>query len=138
MTQVSYEHKGLVNGPESRRFKIKGKINGDKMNLHLDGDVYEGDKDLVVEYMVNFKKSQSKFPAWSPFIDDHGADVHPGGTMRVLERRIVKDKSGTPHDVLTAHDTEMSSLFAVFTRRANIAAASSPGRSTSISGTPIR
>ncbi|MGH9454346.1 MAG: hypothetical protein ACRD2O_10310, partial [Terriglobia bacterium] len=65
VTQVSYQYKGLANGPESRRFKIKGNIRGDKMYLHMDGDVYEGDKDLVVEYMVNFRREQRKFPTWS-------------------------------------------------------------------------
>ena len=34
--------------------------------------------------------------------------------MRVLERQVLKDKSGVPHDILSAHDTQMSSPFAVF------------------------
>jgi hypothetical protein len=114
INRVSYQYKGLANGPESRRFKIKGNISGSKMYLHIDGDVYKGDKDLVVEYMVNWKKAQSKFPTWSPFLDDNGADVSPTGTMRVLERQVLKDKSGVPHDILSAHDTQMSSPFAVF------------------------
>jgi hypothetical protein len=114
VTQVSYEYKGLVNGPESRRFKIKGNVVGDKMYLHLEGDVYEGSTDLVVEYSVNYRKSQSKFPAWSPYIDDRGADVQPSGTLRVLQHQVVKDKSGAPHDILTAQDTQMGSPFAVF------------------------
>lgn len=135
VTQVQYEYKGLANGPESRRFKIRGQIAGDKLILKMDGDVYEGAKDLVVEYMVNFQKGSGKFPAWSPFIEDQGGDVRQNGTMRTLERKVVTgtcseinakrkalgappDKnckdSGVPHEVTVAKDQSMSTPFATF------------------------
>jgi hypothetical protein len=135
VTQVNYEYKGLANGPESRRFKLKGSLSGGKMTLNMDGDVYDGDKNLVVEYMVNWKRTQSTFPTWSPFIEDEGGDVQDQGNMRVLERTVVtgtcdevnakrqalgappdptcKD-SGVPHEVTVAHDTSMGSPFATF------------------------
>jgi len=135
VTQVNYEYKGLANGPESRRFKLKGNLSGGKMNLKMDGDVYAGDKNLVVEYMVNWKRDRKTFPTWSPYIEDEGGNVEENGSMRVLERTVVtgtckevnakrkalgappdpncKD-SGVPHEVTVAHDVHMASPFATF------------------------
>lgn len=135
VTQVNYEYKGLAKGPESRRFKLRGNISGSKMNLKMDGDVYDGDKDLVVEYMVNWKREQKKFPTWSPFIQDGDGDVQGKGSMRVLERQVtngtcadvnkIREKLGAPpdktckdssapHEVTVAHDVAMNSPFATF------------------------
>ena len=79
ITQVQYEYKGLFNGPEVRTFKITGRLEGDvhqaKLRLQMDGDV-EGDKNLYVEYTVNYHKTKSPFPAWSPFLDSPG-DINP-------------------------------------------------------------
>ncbi len=56
VTQVQYYYKGLKDGPENRKFKIKGKLISNKLYLEMDGDVYDGDKNLTVEYQVNYKK----------------------------------------------------------------------------------
>jgi hypothetical protein len=73
VTQVEYYYKGLTHGPESRSFKLKGHLvpagTGAKIYLEMDGDVTGGDKQLYVEYMVNYKKEVHPFPAWSPFLD---------------------------------------------------------------------
>jgi hypothetical protein len=135
VTQVNYEYKGLAKGPESRRFKLKGNLSGGKMTLNMDGDVYVGDKNLVVQYMVNWKREQTTFPTWTPFIESEGGDVQDQGNMRILERTVVtgtcdevnakrqalgappdptcKD-SGVPHEVTVAHDMSMGSPFATF------------------------
>lgn len=72
VTQIQYDYKGLPNGPELRTFHIAGRVEGDpdhaKLRLRMDGDV-EGDKNLYLEYTVNYRKSRSPFPAWSPFLD---------------------------------------------------------------------
>ena len=72
VTQVQYDYKGLPNGPEVRTFKISGHLEGDvdntKVRLQMDGDV-DGDKNLYVEYMVNYHKTRNAFPTWSPFLD---------------------------------------------------------------------
>ena len=79
VTQIQYDYKGLPHGPELRTFKISGRVEGDpdhaKLRLRLDGDV-EGDKNLYLEYTVNYQKSRSPFPAWSPFLDSPG-DIRP-------------------------------------------------------------
>lgn len=79
VTQVQYDYKGLRNGPEIRMFKITGRVEGDpehaKLRLRMDGDV-EGDKNLYLQYTVNYHKTQSPFPAWSPFLDA-AADIRP-------------------------------------------------------------
>jgi hypothetical protein len=80
VTQIQYEYKGLPNGPEARSFKISGHVEGDvnHANLHLqmDGDV-DGDKNLYTEYTVNYRKTRSPFPAWSPFLDKP-SEITPG------------------------------------------------------------
>jgi hypothetical protein len=92
VTQVQYYYKGLKNGPEIRGFDLKGNLtlDGDKpkLKLEMDGDVYDGDKNLTLEYMVNYKKDNPKFPTWSPFLKDAG-DVHESGTEIVRERKTV-------------------------------------------------
>jgi len=85
VTQVQYHYKGLKDGPESRRFKISGNIVGDKLYLSMDGDVSDGDKNLYVQYTVNYKKSTHPFPTWSPFMDD-AADVNDKGECTVYDR----------------------------------------------------
>lgn len=86
VTQVQYEYKGLTKGPELRTFKITGQVEGDvdqpKLRLKLDGDV-EGDKNLYLEYTVNYRKTKSPFPAWSPFLDAQ-ADIRPGAVRQGL------------------------------------------------------
>ena len=86
VTKVQYDYKGLEHGPESRRFKIKGYVSGDKIYLRKDGDVYEGDTNLTVQYTVNLVTTKKQFPTWSPFIDDAGADLAKSGKMAQLER----------------------------------------------------
>ena len=82
VTQVQYYYKGLTKGPESRSFKLKGHLvpagKGAKLYLEMDGDVTGGDKQLYVEYMVNYKKEVHPFPAWSPFLDKP-LDAQPSG-----------------------------------------------------------
>jgi outer membrane protein OmpA-like peptidoglycan-associated protein len=95
VTQVQYYYKGLKNGPEIRGFDLTGTLTleGDKpkLKLEMDGDVYDGDKNLTLEYMVNYKKENPKFPTWSPFLKDAG-DVHESGTEIVRERKTVVRK----------------------------------------------
>ncbi|HWR37378.1 MAG TPA: hypothetical protein VN622_16070 [Clostridia bacterium] len=121
VTQVQYDYKGLQNGAESRSFKLKGRVVGDKMFIEMDGDVYDGDKDLTVEYTVNYKTERKKFPAWSPFeVDGAGLNVRREGPLRILERKVTyttkTDKEGkkykVPHEVTTAKDTYSKLPFA--------------------------
>jgi hypothetical protein len=84
VTQVQYHYKGLKDGPESRRFKIRGKIADGKLYLDMDGDV-DGDKNLYVQYTVNYQKSTHSFPTWSPFMEE-GADVSDAGECTVYDR----------------------------------------------------
>lgn len=130
VTQVQYNYKGLAEGPESRSFKIKGRLEGvgggAKLYLEMDGDVQGGDKQLWVEYMVNYKKEKKPFPTWSPLLKEPG-DVRGSGIERVLERKVVKstktftDKvSGkeksveVPREVTVAQDVVMGTPFATF------------------------
>lgn len=84
VTQVQYYYKGLKNGPENRTFNIAGRLSGNQLFLEIDGDVKGGDKDLTIEYMVNYKKDSGKFPCWSPFLDQP-ADVFPSGEEILYE-----------------------------------------------------
>ncbi len=85
VTQVQYYYKGLKDGPENRKFNIKGRLISNKLYLEMDGDVYDGDKNLTVEYQVNYKKENPKFPCWTPFQKDPG-DVYESGTQTIYER----------------------------------------------------
>lgn len=86
VTQVQYDYKGLRDGPELRTFKISGRVEGEpehaRLHLRLDGDV-EGDRNLYLEYTVNYQKSRSPFPAWSPFLDAPG-DIRPSAVRQGL------------------------------------------------------
>lgn len=84
VTQVQYYYKGLINGPENRSFDIKGKVAGNNLYLDLSGDVKGGDKNLTIEYMVNYKKDRAKFPCWSPFLDEP-ADLFTKGDEVLYE-----------------------------------------------------
>lgn len=92
VTQVQYYYKGLKNGPEIRSFDLKGNLtfNGGKpeLKLEMDGDVYDGDKNLTLEYMVNYKKENPTFPTWSPFLKDPGK-VYESGKETVRERKTI-------------------------------------------------
>jgi hypothetical protein len=109
LTQVQYYYKGLTKGPESRSFKLKGHVVPDgksaQIYLELDGDVTGGDKQLYVEYMVNYKKEVHPFPAWSPFLD-RPADAHLSG----IETQMFTQK-GKP---VTGSTVAMSAPFATF------------------------
>jgi hypothetical protein len=76
VTQVQYHYKGLEHGPEQRLYNINGNIgmwNGEtRMVLKQSGDVFEGDKNLIVQYQVNYKTEKKPFPAWSPFTNQPG------------------------------------------------------------------
>jgi hypothetical protein len=86
VTQVQYYYKGLKDGPENRKFKIKGKLVSGKLYTEMDGDVYDGDKNLTVEYQVNYKKETPKFPCWTPFLKD-GADAKESGKETIYESK---------------------------------------------------
>ena len=86
VTQVQYYYKGLKDGPENRKFKIKGVLKSGKLYLEMNGDVYDGDKNLTVEYQVNYKKETPKFPCWTPFLKD-GADVKESGKEIIYESK---------------------------------------------------
>lgn len=86
VTQVQYYYKGLKDGPENRKFKIKGILKSGKLYLEMDGDVYDGDKNLTVEYQVNYKKETPKFPCWTPFLKD-GADAKESGKDTIYESK---------------------------------------------------
>lgn len=95
VTQVQYYYKGLKDGPEIRSFDLKGTLSSEggkaKLKLEMDGDVNDGDKNLTIEYMVNYKKENPTFPTWSPFLKDAG-DVKESGTEIVRERKTVTRK----------------------------------------------
>ena len=86
VTQVQYYYKGLKDGPENRKFKIKGKLISGKLYLEMNGNVYDGDKNLTVEYQVNYKKETPQFPCWTPFLKD-GADVKVSGKETIYESK---------------------------------------------------
>lgn len=86
VTQVQYYYKGLKDGPENRKFKIKGKLVSGELYIEMDGDVYDGDKNLTVEYQVNYKKETPKFPCWTPFLKD-GADAKESGKETIYESK---------------------------------------------------
>jgi len=76
VTQVQYNYKGLEHGPEERLYKIKGNVgmwSGEmRMVLKQSGDVFDGDKNLIVQYQVNYKTEKQPFPAWSAFTNKPG------------------------------------------------------------------
>jgi hypothetical protein len=86
VTQVQYFYKGLKDGPENRKFKIKGVLKNGKLYLEMDGDVYDGAKNLTVEYQVNYKKETPKFPCWTPFLEN-GGDVKKSGKETIYESK---------------------------------------------------
>jgi hypothetical protein len=85
----------LKDGPEIRSFDLKGNLTIEKgkpkIQLEMDGNVYDGDKNLTIEYMVNYKKENPNFPTWSPFLKDAG-EVHESGIEIVRERKTVVRK----------------------------------------------
>lgn len=100
VTQVQYYYKGLKNGPENRSFNITGNLAGNNMYLKMAGDVKDGDKNLTIEYMVNYKKENAQFPCWTPFLDN-GGEVFTEGyetvyeVKEIIEKKYFKDeKSG--------------------------------------------
>ena len=91
VTQVQYYYKGLKNGPENRSFDIRGNLSGNNLFLEISGDVKDGDKNLTVEYMVNYKKENAQFPCWTPFLDEP-ADVYSSGEETLYEYVTIKQK----------------------------------------------
>ena len=63
-------------------------MDGAKLHLKMDGNV-EGDKNLHVQYEVNYQKTKQAFPAWSPFLD------RPGDLTRGFVRRGLNTLSAT-------------------------------------------
>ncbi len=81
VTQVAYYYKGLAHGPEKRTFNITGYVDpGGQMYLKMDGDPYDGPKQLEIQYMVNYKWDHGYFPVWSPFLSGPG-HVKSSGTV---------------------------------------------------------
>ncbi len=132
VTKVQYDYKGLEHGPESRRFKIRGYVDGNRLVLHKDGDVYGGDTNLTVQYTVNMVTSKQQFPTWSPFIDNDGADLATSGKVKQVERKSVtcdvksgkegKETAGsadgatkcTPHEELVTTISDSATPFATY------------------------
>jgi hypothetical protein len=103
--------------------------------LRKDGDVYGGDTNLNVQYTVNMVTTKGKFPTWSPFIDDDGADLSKSGKIKQLERKTVtcpvkdaKPASGktatgppappcTPHEELVTTYSDSASPFAIYYKK---------------------
>ncbi len=100
VTQIQYYYKGLQNGPETRKFNIKGKLVNGELFLNMDGDVYEGSKLLTIEYMVNYKKDTPTFPTWSPFLSK-GAIMQPAGSTVTIYEQVIKTRSETYKDAAT-------------------------------------
>jgi hypothetical protein len=75
----------------------------------MDGDVTGGDKNLYVEYMVNYKRDRRPFPTWSPFLAKDGT-ARRSGIERVLERQKTKDG----REVSKATDLVRGAPFATF------------------------
>ncbi len=100
VTQIQYYYKGLQNGPEKRKFDIKGYMVDGQLYLEMNGDVYGGSKDLTIEYMVNYKKETPSFPTWSPFTKGP-AEMHPAGDEFVVYDRIEKFKTVKFKDAAT-------------------------------------
>lgn len=100
VTQVQYEYKGLQNGPETRKFKIKGHLTDGQLFLQMDGDVFEGSKKLTIQYTVNYKTERPTFPSWSPFIEKAG-EMKPAGSEATLYEQIEKIKTQTFTDAAT-------------------------------------
>ncbi len=100
VTQIQYYYKGLQNGPETRKFKIKGKLVNGELFLNMDGDVSDGPKNLTIEYMVNYKKETPTFPTWSPFLQK-GAIMQPKGSLATITEQITKTKKATFKDAAT-------------------------------------
>ena len=135
VTKVQYDYKGLEKGPESRRFKIKGYVDGNRLVLRKDGDVYGGDPNLTVQYTVNMVTTKQQFPTWSPFIDNDGADLSKSGKLKQLERKSVtcpvKPAAGgnkatagakpaapcTPHDELVTTYVDSATPFATYYKK---------------------
>ncbi|HEY6308728.1 MAG TPA: hypothetical protein VI488_19980 [Candidatus Angelobacter sp.] len=130
VTQVQYYYKGLANGAEPRLFKIKGHLEatsgGPRLYLEMDGDVQDGDKQLWLEYMVNYKTEKHPFPTWSPFLAGPAA-VQPDGTERTYERKTVttqmefvdlasekKQTVEVPSDTTVPKDVHLYTPFATF------------------------
>ena len=127
VTKVQYDYKGLANGPESRRFKVRGYVSGNKLVLRQDGDVYGGDKNLPVQYTVNMVTTKAQFPTWSPFIDNDSAHLATSGKVKQLERKSVTcdvkgakgGKAGagsncTPHEELVTTVSDSATPFATY------------------------
>jgi hypothetical protein len=52
------------------------------MHLEMDGDVSGGDRNLYVEYMVNYQRDKRPFPTWSPFLPSPGEARRSGYPAR--------------------------------------------------------
>jgi hypothetical protein len=103
VTQVQYYYKGLKNGPETRKFNIKGKLINGELFLEMDGDVYEGDRLLTIEYMVNYKKENPTFPTWSPFLQK-GGKMFPANSEVTIYEQEQKTKTGKFKDAATGEE----------------------------------
>ncbi len=126
VTQIQYHYKGMPDGPQTRKFNISGYVDeSGSMMLEFDG-FKKGDKNLYVEYEVNYKKERSAFPAWSPFTKEPGL-VKPSGTLKSYEvenysvKKSYRDEVTNTTKTITIpmqrpveKTTELSSPFAQF------------------------
>jgi len=100
VTQVQYYYKGLQNGPETRRFNIKGKLVNGELFLNMDGNVFDGPERLTIEYMVNYKKETPTFPTWSPFLQK-SAIMQPKGSQATIYEQVTKTRQEKFKDAAT-------------------------------------
>ncbi|MBN1252856.1 MAG: hypothetical protein JXR51_05040 [Bacteroidales bacterium] len=106
VTQIQYEYKGLQNGPETRKFKIKGRLENNLLYLQMDGDVFEGSKNLTLQYTVNYKTEKPTFPTWTPFLKD-AAKMQNTGSEATIYEEIEKTETIYFKDAATGETKSM-------------------------------
>ncbi len=94
---LQYEAPHLKYGPEIRHIKIKGRVEKAKLNdydgarvyLEVQGDYTlpddTADNSLIAAWEVNKVKEESKFPCWSPFLEQSGVIRKGHGGYWVIE-----------------------------------------------------
>jgi hypothetical protein len=119
VTQIQYYYKGLQNGPETRRFNIKGKLIDGELFLNMDGKVFEGSERLTIEYMVNYKKETPTFPTWSPFLQK-AAIMQPKGSQATIYEQVTKIRQEKFKDAATGQSKTIDIPYYVTTETKEI------------------